>query len=189
MGRRLIFLGPQGSGKGTQATRLARLMGVPHVATGDMLRAAVAAGTGLGSRAAAIMAAGDLVPDELVVAMVAERLGRPDAACGYILDGFPRNVPQAKALDAELDGGIEAIVHLDVPHGELMERMLLRAAEQGREDDTQEVIARRLEIYWEQTAPLADYYRESGIPVFEVNGLGSIDEVTARVALALAVER
>ncbi len=188
MGLRLILLGPQGSGKGTQASRLARLMGVPHISTGDMLRQAVAAGTELGKKADAIMQAGDLVPDELVVAMVGERLSEDDAACGYILDGFPRNVAQAKALDGVLETPLDGLVQLDVPHEELMSRMLLRAEQEGRADDTEEGISRRLEIYWEETAPLSDYYLETGGTVYVVDGLGGIDEVFARVSLALAVE-
>lgn len=188
MGLRLIFLGPQGSGKGTQASRLARLMGVPHISTGVMLRHAVADGTELGLKADAIMKAGDLVPDDLVVAMVGERLSMDDAQCGYLLDGFPRNVAQAKSLDGVLDKPLDAIVRLDVPHDELMQRMLLRAAAEGREDDTEEGIARRLEIYWKETAPLSDYYHDGGVLVYAVDGFGEIDEVTARVALALAVE-
>jgi len=188
MGLRLVFLGPQGSGKGTQAARLARLMGVPHISTGEMLRAAVANGTELGKQAEVIMAAGDLVPDDLVVAMVGERLAEPDAACGYLLDGFPRNVSQAAALDGVLGVPLDAVVQLDVPHDELMRRMLRRAEQEGRKDDTAEGIARRLEIYWEETAPLSDYYRDHGVAVYPVDGLGALDEVTARMALALAVE-
>ena len=188
MGLRLIFLGPQGSGKGTQASRLARLMGVPHISTGEMLRQAVADGTELGKKADAIMQAGDLVPDDLVVAMVGERLGQEDASCGYILDGFPRNVSQAEALDAVLDTPLDGLVQLDVPNQELMQRMLLRAEQEGRADDTEEGISRRLEIYWQETAPLSDYYRGSGRTVYIVDGYGSIDDVFARVALALAVD-
>ncbi len=188
MGLRLIFLGPQGSGKGTQASRLARLMGVPHISTGAMLRQAVTDGTELGKKADAIMQAGDLVPDDLVVAMVGERLSQDDASCGYILDGFPRNVSQAQALDEVLETPLDGLVQLDVPHEELMKRMLLRAEQEGRADDTEEGINRRLQIYWEETAPLAEYYRKTGGTVFPVDGLGGIDEVFARVALALAVE-
>lgn len=188
MGLRLIFLGPQGSGKGTQASRLASLMGVPHISTGAMLRQAVADETDLGRKADAIMQAGDLVPDELVVAMVGERLSQDDAACGYILDGFPRNVAQARALDDVLDTPLDGLVQLDVPHEELMKRMLLRAEQEGRADDTEEGINRRLQIYWEETAPLADYYRETDRSVYTVDGFGEIDEVFARVALALAVD-
>ena len=194
MGLRLIFLGPQGSGKGTQAARLARLMGVPHISTGEMLRQAVADGTELGKKADAIMQAdeymksGSLVPDDLVVAMVGERLSQEDARCGYLLDGFPRNVSQAKALDEVLETPLDGLVQLDVPHEELMKRMLLRAEQEGRADDTEEGISRRLAIYWQETAPLSDYYRETGGTVWTVDGLGSIDEVFSRVALALAVD-
>ncbi|MCP4966694.1 MAG: adenylate kinase [bacterium] len=188
MGLRLIFLGPQGSGKGTQASRLARLMGVPHISTGAMLREAVADGTELGRKADAIMQAGDLVPDDLVVAMVGERLSQPDAKCGYLLDGFPRNVAQAEALDAVLEDPLDAVVRLDVPHEELMKRMLLRAEAEGRADDTEEGISRRLEIYWEETAPLSGYYANTGVAVRVVDGFGGIDEVFARVALSMAVE-
>lgn len=189
MGLRLIFLGPQGSGKGTQASRLARLMGVPHISSGAMLRQAVAEGTELGKKADAIMQAGDLVPDDLVVAMVGERLAKDDAACGYILDGFPRNVSQARALDEVLATPLDGLVQLDVPHEELMKRMLLRAQVEGRADDTEEGISRRLEIYWHETAPLSDYYRETGRAVYTVDGFGEIDEVFSRVALALAADQ
>jgi adenylate kinase len=164
-------------------------MGVPHISTGEMLRRAVADRTELGKKAAAIMHAGDLVPDELVVAMVGERLSQDDAQCGYLLDGFPRNVSQAKALDGVLEAPLDAIVQLDVPHGELMKRMLLRAQAEGRADDTEEGISRRLGIYWQETAPLSDYYRDTGVVVHSVDGLGAVDEVTARVALALAVDQ
>ena len=135
MGLRLIFLGPQGSGKGTQASRLARLMGVPHISTGEMLRQAVADGTELGKKADAIMQAGDLVPDELVVAMVGERLAQSDAACGYILDGFPRNVAQAEALDRVLATPLDGLVQLNVPHDELMKRCLLYTSPSPRDED------------------------------------------------------
>ncbi len=120
--------------------------------------------------------------------MVGERLSQDDARCGYILDGFPRNVAQARALDAVLETPLDGLVQLDVPHEELMKRMLLRAEQEGRADDTEEGISRRLGIYWEETAPLSDYYRETGGTVYTVDGFGGIDEVFARVALALAVE-
>jgi adenylate kinase len=163
-------------------------MGVPHISTGEMLRQAVADGTELGKKAEAIMQAGDLVPDDLVVAMVGERLAQDDAACGYILDGFPRNVAQAQALDEVLDRPLDGLVQLDVPNDELMKRMLLRAEQEGRADDTEEGISRRLAIYWEETAPLSDYYRDTGRKVYVVDGLGGIDEVFSRVALALAAD-
>ena len=190
MGRRLLFLGPPGAGKGTQAAMLARALGVAHVSTGDMLRQAVAEGTALGKRAESIMAAGDLVPDDLVVAMVAERLAKRDAECGYLLDGFPRNVPQAEALSAALgDGALEMVLLLDVDEEELVRRLLGRAAQQGRTDDNEETIRRRLDVYRRETEPLADYYPRQGVAVVEVHGDGAIDEVFARVVRKLAEER
>lgn len=187
MGRRILFLGPQGSGKGTQAARLSTLLGIPHISSGDMLRQAVAESTELGRRAEAIMAAGDLVPDDLVVAMVAERLGKDDARCGFLLDGFPRTQTQAQSLDEAVHGdAVDMVVLLDVPHQELMDRLLKRAEEQGRKDDTPEAISRRLALYEEETAPLADYYPSHGVKVAEVDGFGSIDEVFVRITMALA---
>lgn len=189
MGRRILFLGPQGSGKGTQAALLARLLGAPHISSGDMLRKAVADETDLGRRAEAIMAAGDLVPDDLVVAMVAERLAEPDAACGFLLDGFPRTDAQAMALDAALDGdAVDTVVLLDADRGELMRRLVARAAEQGREDDTPDAIARRLALYDDETAPLADYYPETGVRVVRIDGMGTIGDVFARMTAALATD-
>jgi len=200
MTRRILFLGPQGSGKGTQAVKLSVLLGVPHISTGDMLRAAVADGTELGRRAEAIMAAGDLVPDDLVVAMVAERLGADDAHCGFLLDGFPRTEVQARALDEALSAGqgagveggggaaVDVVVLLEVDHDELMRRLLQRAADQGRSDDTAESIERRLSIYWEETAPLAEYYPAHGVDVARIDGMGSVDEVFSRITKALSEE-
>lgn len=183
MGRRILFLGPPGAGKGTQAKLLARTLGVPHVSTGEMLRDAVAEGTELGRRAESIMAAGDLVPDDLVIALVSDRLGRTDAACGYLLDGFPRNVLQAEELFGVVGGqAIETVLLLEVPEEELVARLVERAAE-GRADDNEDTIRRRLEVYREETEPLIAYYGESVVTVY---GVGSIDEVFGRVALALA---
>jgi adenylate kinase len=187
MGRRILFLGPPGAGKGTQAKRLALTLGVPHISTGEMLRRAVEQGTELGRRAEAIMAAGDLVPDDLVVAMVAERVAEPDAVCGYLLDGFPRNVAQAAALDAEVgEGAMEIALSLEVNHSELMSRMLGRAAELGRSDDNEDTIRRRLEVYREETEPLLHYYPEHRVDVVAVDGVGSLDDVFTRIVLALA---
>ncbi len=187
MGRRILFLGPPGAGKGTQATMLARALGVPHISTGDMLRAAVATGTELGRKAEAIMAAGDLVPDDLVVAMVAERLAAADAACGYLLDGFPRNVAQADALASKMgDGAPELAMLLDVDEEELVARLLNRAREFGRTDDNEQTIRRRLHVYQEETEPLVGFYPSRGVPVLTVDGIGSIDTVFGRLVLALA---
>ncbi len=190
MGRRLLFLGPPGAGKGTQAAMLARAVGIPHLSTGEMLRRAVSEGTELGRRAEAIMAAGDLVPDELVVAMVGERLAGPDAACGYLLDGFPRNAAQAETLTAGVGAGaIELVVLLEVGEDELVARLLGRAAELGRSDDNEETIRRRLRVYHEETAPLVGYYPAAGVPVAAIDGVGTVDDVFARIVTALAVER
>ena len=164
---------------------LATAIGIPHVSTGDMLRKAVADGTELGRRAESIMAAGELVPDELVVAIVVERLAQEDARCGYLLDGFPRNTAQADALAAAAgDDVIEKTVLIDVGEDELVSRLLNRAREEGRADDTEDVIRRRLEVYREQTEPLVDHYRNAGI-LREVHGVGAVEEVLARVVLAL----
>jgi adenylate kinase len=183
MGRRILFLGPPGAGKGTQAKLLARALGVPHVSTGVMLRDAVAEGSELGEKAQAIMAAGDLVPDGLVIALVEERLGRADAACGYLLDGFPRNVLQAEALFRAIGGeAIETVLLLEVPEDELVARLLKRAADEGRSDDNEETIRRRLEVYKDETEPLVAYY---GGSVERVYGVGPVNDVFARTTLAL----
>lgn len=156
---RLIFLGAPGAGKGTQAKLIADLSNIPHVSTGDILRAAVANQTSLGLQAKLYMDRGDLVPDQLVVALIQERLNNPDAQKGWILDGFPRNVAQAKFLDSlltEIDQPCDYVVSLEVPDDVLVQRML----ERGRADDTEEVIRNRLKVYREQTSPLIDFYLE-----------------------------
>lgn len=187
MGRRLLFLGPPGAGKGTQATRLATAMGVPHISTGDMLRQNVADGTDLGKQAKSIMHAGDLVPDDLVLAMVYERLGRADAVCGFILDGFPRNVYQAEALAAHHElPGVEQVLLLDVDTEILVKRLMARAEEQGRADDNEDSIRNRLDVYTGETSPLIEWYPTNGVGVSHVNGVGRMNEVTARLVLALA---
>ena len=151
------------------------------------MRQAVADGTELGKQADAIMQAGDLVPDELVVAMVAERLGADDAACGYLLDGFPRNVAQAEALDAAIgEGALEVALLLEADEDELVARLLKRAEDEGRADDNEETIRNRQAVYRRETAPLAAYYPEHDVDVLTVDGLGTIDEVFSRVAGALA---
>lgn len=183
MARRILFLGPPGAGKGTQAAMLARALKVPHVSTGAMLRDAVAAGSDLGKQVESIMAAGDLVSDDLVVAIVDERLGAEDARCGYLLDGFPRNVAQAEALNDAVVDAIGTVLLLEVATDELVARLLNRAAEEGRADDNEATIRRRLEVYEQETAPLVAHY---GDAVIRVDGVGSVDEVFARVALALA---
>ncbi|HSG78341.1 MAG TPA: adenylate kinase [Acidimicrobiia bacterium] len=187
MGRKILFLGPPGAGKGTQAAMLARALGVPHISTGVMLRQAVADGTELGKQAEAIMQAGDLVPDDLVVAMVAERLGADDAVCGYLLDGFPRNVAQAEALDAATgEGALEIALLLNADEDELVARLLNRAREEGRSDDNEETIRNRQAVYRRETEPLVSYYPDHAVEVVEVDGMGSIHEVFARIVRALA---
>lgn len=183
MARRILFLGPPGAGKGTQAAMLARALKVPHISTGAMLRDAVAAGTDLGKQVEGVMAAGDLVSDDLVVAIVDERLANEDARCGYLLDGFPRNVAQAAALNDAVVNAIGTVLLLEVDTDELVSRLLQRAEDEGRADDNEETIRRRLEVYEQETAPLVAHYGDS---VVRVDGMGTIDEVFARIALALA---
>jgi adenylate kinase len=183
----LLVLGPQGSGKGTQAKRIAADYGVPHVATGDMFRSAIAAGSELGRAVEGILARGDLVPDELTVALIRERLAQADAATGFVLDGFPRNTSQADALDAMLrDEGrsLDAILFFQLDDKTATERMLGRAGDERRADDTPEVIARRLRLYHEQTAPVVERYRATGRLV-PLRAERPIDEVYAEIQEAL----
>jgi adenylate kinase len=190
---RLILLGPPGAGKGTQAQRLVQKHGIVQLSTGDMLRAAVRAGTLVGLRAKAIMDRGELVPDEVVVTIVADRIAEPDAKNGFILDGFPRTVPQAVALDKMLqDKGLklDGVVELRVDAGILQDRVenrLREAAARGeplRSDDDPEVLKRRLDAYREQTAPLVDYYRWQG-SLKSVDGMQAIDDVESAIHKAL----
>ncbi len=181
MSKRIVILGRQGSGKGTQCAMLVEQLGIIHVSTGDMLRAAVAAGTELGQKADAIMKAGELVGDDIMNGIVAERLAEDDIMeHGVILDGFPRTTAQADALEQILaDQGVELdmAINIDVPLEEVTARMMAR----GREDDTEESIARRLELYEEQTAPLLDWFADHDKLVI-VDGVGTEDEVFARVS-------
>ncbi len=184
---RIVLLGAPGSGKGTQATNLKEHFNIPHVSTGDLLRAAVRDGTELGLKAKSIMEAGELVPDDLVLGMLRERLEKPDCRGGFILDGYPRNLSQAEALNGllnELDQPVEHAVQIHVAHELIVERISKRAAEEGRSDDTPETVRKRLEVYEEQTAPVVDYYRAQG-KLDEVDGVGSIDEVAGRVFSAI----
>ncbi len=185
---RLLIIGPQGSGKGTQGVRIAEALGVPAVSTGDVFRANVKAGTELGKHVTAILDAGDLVPDELTGAIVRDRLAEDDASAGFLLDGYPRNLAQVSDLDAFLDGRGEpltAVIELSVPREESIRRLSLRAAEQGRADDNAESIAKRLSIYESETAPILDVYRARGV-VDSVDGVGSLDEVYERIVVAFA---
>ena len=174
---RLVILGRQGAGKGTQCELLSEHYGIPHVSTGDMLRAAVSEGTELGKRAKAIMDAGDLVPDDVIVGIVDERLAKPDAAGGFLLDGFPRTSVQADALvEIVAPGALDLAVSIEVPDELVIERMLARA----REDDTEEAIRRRLELYETETAPLQDWFESRGI-LIRVDGVGAVEDVEARL--------
>ena len=184
---RLLIVGPQGSGKGTQGIRIADAFGVPAISTGDVFRAAVADGSDLGSQVKAIIEAGDLVPDELTSAVVRERLSQGDAEGGFLLDGYPRNVAQVMHLDEFLEGRdeeLDAVILLDVPREESISRIAGRAAEQGRSDDTEEVIANRLAIYERETAPILGVYETRDL-VVPVDGVGTLDEITDRIIAAL----
>jgi adenylate kinase len=178
---KLLFVGPPGAGKGTQAERVAERLGIPHVSTGEMFRHHVGEDTELGRQVKAIMEAGDYVPDSITSAMLAERIARPDAAEGFILDGFPRTEPQVSALD-DLIGtdGLDRVVLFTVDEEALTDRMLAR----GRSDDTTETIHARFRVYAEQTEPILAIYRDRGI-VVEVDGMGEIDEITDRVVAAV----
>jgi adenylate kinase len=183
----LLVLGPQGSGKGTQAARLSEDHGIPHISTGEMFRAAIAAGTELGRRVEPILAAGELVPDELTVDLIRERLAEPDAERGFVLDGFPRNLAQAEALDAmlaEIGRGLDAVLFFDLSDEVAVERLLGRARAEGREDDTPEAIERRLAIYHEQTEPVVERYRATG-KLVPLHAERSIDAVATEIAEAL----
>lgn len=185
---RLILMGPPGAGKGTQASRLAEHLGVPAISTGDIFRANVAERTELGQQAQRYMDAGEYVPDEVTNAMVADRLSQPDAVEGFLLDGYPRTEAQVGELDRMLEAAgvaLDVVVELTADTDELVKRLLGRAAEQGRSDDTESVIRRRLEVYREQTASLVDLYEQRGLLV-RVDGLGSVDDVASRLLDALS---
>ena len=174
---RLLFIGPPGAGKGTQAERVAERLGIPHVSTGEMFRHHVSNDSELGRQVEAIMAAGDYVPDEITVAMLEQRIGEPEAAGGYILDGFPRTVGQVRSLDDLIgEDGLDRVVVFEVDEAELVERMLSR----GRADDTVETIRNRFKAYMDHTRPLLDIYDDRGITV-SIDGLGEMDEVTDRI--------
>jgi adenylate kinase len=185
---RMVLLGPPGAGKGTQAAGLARRGGAPHIATGDIFRANVAQGTRLGRRAQRYMDRGDLVPDEVVIAMVMDRLAEPDCEEGFLLDGFPRTVAQAEALDrrlAGMDTPLDAALNFEVTEEELFRRLAGRSAALHRSDDTEQTIRHRLEVFAEKTRPLIDYYRHRGLLV-GVDAVAAIERVAARIDSALA---
>jgi adenylate kinase len=180
--RNILIMGPPGSGKGTQAARIAERRDLAHISTGDMLRAAMAAGSELGKRVKDIVDRGDLVPDDLMLELVLDRLGQPDAAGGFLLDGFPRTVAQAEALHAALDGDrtLELIVLLEVPEDVLVDRALAR----GRVDDTEETIRHRQRVYRDSTRPVLEAL-EGKVERVDVDGVGEIDEITRRIEAAL----
>lgn len=183
----VVFFGPPGSGKGTQASRVATDLAIPQISTGDLLRSHVARGTDLGKTARPIMESGALVPDDLVTAMLRERLAEKDAAGGALFDGYPRTVPQAAALDgilAERGGKVGAVLFIDVPDAPIIDRLVKRAQLEGRADDTPETIRERLRVYREKTAPLADRYQKAGVLV-TIDGFRTIDEVAADVRKAV----
>ena len=182
-GARLLIVGPPGAGKGTQAVFIAQSLGIPAVSTGDIFRDNIKNETPLGLRVKEITSTGAYVPDELTNEIVADRLSQPDAANGFLLDGYPRTIGQVAFLDEWLAGHgsqIDAVVQLTADTDHVVERLLKRAAEQGRADDTEEVIRHRLAVYEEQTAPLIDVFEQRGL-VVTVDGLGSIDEVAERI--------
>ena len=185
---RLLLIGPPGAGKGTQAAKLAETFNIPAISTGDIFRENVKNETELGKQAKAFMDRGEYVPDSLTNALVRDRLDWDDAKTGFLLDGYPRTADQVTELDSILsDKGesLNAVVLITADTDEVVRRLLGRAAEQGRADDTEDVIRRRLEVYAEQTAPLIDVYSKRNL-VVEVDGLGAVDEVTSRIVEALA---
>ena len=184
---RLVLLGPPGAGKGTQAVRLAARLGIPAISTGDIFRANIKDQTELGRKVSGILASGDLVPDEVTDELVRDRLTHDDVAPGFLLDGYPRNAAQVQALDDMLaEGGhpLDAVVQITAEPEELVRRLLSRAQLEGRDDDTEDVIRHRQQVYLEQTAPLVDIYAGRALLV-AVDGMGEVDEVTGRLLAAL----
>jgi adenylate kinase len=183
----VLFLGLQGSGKGTQGKRLADEYGLAYIGTGDMLRAAVAEGSVLGRRVQPILESGALVPDDLMIELIADRIGHDDALDGFVLDGFPRTYAQAEALDrmlSDLNRDLTVVFELQVPHDVAVERLRLRAADEGRSDDTPDAIERRIALYNTETAPLLEHYRARG-RLIGIHGDRSVNEVFREIQDAL----
>jgi adenylate kinase len=183
----ILLLGPQGSGKGTQAARISGAYGIPHIATGDMLREAMAAGTPLGLRVKPIYDAGELVPDALMIDLIRDRLSQPDAEGGFVLDGFPRTLEQAEALDdmlLELDRPLDVIFDLQIDEATTVERLLGRARDEGRSDDTPEAIGKRLQLFREATVPVIEHYRAPG-KVVGIHAAGTVNEVFNEIQEAM----
>jgi adenylate kinase len=186
---RIVLLGPPGSGKGTQAELLIEKLKLPHISTGELLRSAAKAGTELGQKAKMITDRGDLVSDEIMLGLITERLSRDDVKSGFILDGYPRNINQAKALDEILDSQGQSMVevlHIDLDAELVVQRIAGRAAQEHRSDDVEEVVRNRLRIYTEQTAPLVDYYAAKG-ELSRVLGDGTTEEVFQRIMSVLSM--
>jgi adenylate kinase len=184
---RLIILGPPGAGKGTQAARLAERHGIPAISTGDIFRSNIKDGTELGRQVQALLASGAYVPDEITNAIVRDRLQQPDAARGFLLDGYPRTKAQVAELDSMMEAQghrIDAVLELTADVDEVVQRLMKRAETEGRVDDTEDVIRHRQQVYVNETAPLADLYREHGV-LRQVDGMGNVDEVAARLEAAL----
>jgi adenylate kinase len=184
---RIVFFGPNGSGKGTQAALLQAELGVPHISTGDLLRAAVKAGTPLGLKAKAVMEAGKLVSDEIVLGMLEERLAQPDVGGGFILDGYPRNLAQCAALEtllARIQQPLDIAIELDVPDAAILARCELRFAAEHRPDDDPQIVRKRLEVYRQQTAPVAAHFAELG-KLVTVDGVGEVAVVFQRILAVL----
>ncbi len=185
---RLLIVGPQGSGKGTQAERISEIYGIPAISTGDVFRGHIKGQTELGLKVKAVIESGELVSDELTFEVLRDRLNQGDTGSGFLLDGFPRNIAQVGLLDGylrERDEALDAVIVLDVPRGVSIDRLTQRAIEQGRTDDTTEVIENRLAIYERETEPILAIYRDHGV-VDVVDGVGSLDAVTDRIVAALA---
>lgn len=186
---RIVIMGAPGSGKGTQAALIVKALGLDHISTGDLLRAAVASGSELGMKAKEVMDRGELVSDEIVLGLLEERLARGQNGAGFILDGFPRNIAQAEALDALLERigqPVDEALQIDVDEDQVVERIAKRAALEGRSDDTEETVRNRLKVYGEQTAPVVDYYAQKGI-LSRVLGEGSIEDVFQRIQGVLQI--